>query len=501
MLSKATLPEQFCRVSQRFPVRIALQNASEEVAYGDLKNRIGRIGAYFRRIGISPGDRVALLIDNSIDYVVALYATWKTGAVVVALNPQAKTHEVKARVRHCQAKCLVIERPDSYDLDRFQLLNVTILSLAETHFNSVLQWEDAIACEDDDIWHETDESTPAQIIYTSGTTGDPKGVLLSHGNLMWNVKDIVSYLRLDETDSILQVLPFHYSYGNSVLHTHLSVGAKVILAGSMAFPQDIVNSIRKHAVSGFSGVPSTFALLLTRSDWPSNKPALRYVTQAGGAMSAKLTEELVQACHPETRLVIMYGQTEAAARISWLPPEDLNVKPGSAGIPVEHVEMQIRNEQGQKVAAHEEGEVYVRGPSIMQGYWNNPEATGQVFVEGWLKTGDLGHLDEDGYLFLAGRNSEMIKVGAHRVNPLEIEEVIDKLSFISESAVVGIADNILGQKLHAFVVGEKTRENILSLKRHCREYLPLYKVPAEFRWLTRLPRTASGKIKRFKLNT
>lgn len=485
---------------ERLPDAPALQSASDRIAYSDLKDRIASVGSYFRRIGIMPGDRVALVVDNSIDYVIALYATWKVGGIVVALNPQAKFAEISKLVKQCDARCLVIDRLGANEINRLLELNIVLLSLADAHLESAAQWQEALECDDDNRWYDSDESTPAQILYTSGTTDNPKGVLLSHGNLMCNTRDIVSYLELKENDSILNILPFHYSYGNSILHTHLSVGAKVIMSGSMAFPQDVVNSIRKYAVSGFSGVPSTYSLLLSHSNWASDKPRLRYVTQAGGPMSAELTDRLLTACRPETRLYIMYGQTEASARISWLPPEHLKEKAGSVGVPVAHVEMEIRGEQGQTLSAHQTGEVHVRGPSIMQGYWENSEATDQVLVDGWLKTGDLGYLDEDGYLFLQGRNSEMIKVGAHRINPLEIEEIINTLPFIDESAVIGIDDEILGQKLRACIVGEETRENLLALKKHCSEYLPAHKIPGDIKWMQQLPKTESGKIKRYQLD-
>ncbi len=339
----------------------------------------------------------------------------------------------------------------------------------------------------------------AQIIYTSGTTGDPKGVMLTHGNLACNVQDIVDYLQLTRLDSVLNVLPFHYSYGNSVLHTHLFVGAKIILAGSMAYPQEIVNTLRTSEASGFYGVPSTYSLLLSRSDWSDNPPALRYMTQAGGPMGASLTTELLQACHQSTLLFVMYGQTEASARLTWLPPERLTDKLGSVGIPVAQVELEIRDEKGNRLEHSNIGEVYARGPGIMQGYWDNPSATATTLGGGWLKTGDSGYFDHEGFLFLKGRNSEMIKVGAHRINPLELEEVINKLDFISESAVIGVDDEFLGQKLRVFIVGSESRENLFALKKHCNEFLPPHKIPREIMWRDRLPKTASGKIKRFEI--
>jgi acyl-coenzyme A synthetase/AMP-(fatty) acid ligase len=341
----------------------------------------------------------------------------------------------------------------------------------------------------------------AQIIYTSGTTGNPKGVSLSHGNLMTNAKDVVSYLMLSSDDSILNVLPFHYSYGNSVLHTHLYVGAKIILIGSMAFPQEIINTMRELSVSGFSGVPSTYSLFLSHSDWPENPPPLRYLTQAGGAMSKDLTERLLAASDKQTKIFIMYGQTEASARITWLPPEMLNTKLGSVGVAVEHIRIEIRNEENIRLGNYQKGEVFVAGLSVMQGYWDNVEATEEVLDGIWLKTGDLGYLDKDGYLFLIGRKSDMIKIGGHRIDPLELEEIINKLVFVQESAVIGIDDDILGQRLCAYIVGEKSKKNLFALKKHCNEYLPAHKMPREINWLPKLPKTSSGKIKRYQLNS
>ncbi|TQV88911.1 class I adenylate-forming enzyme family protein [Aliikangiella coralliicola] len=498
---QSTLPGQFLSISESQADSIALQSNAEQVSYGDLKRRVDKVGSYFKQIGIEPGDRVALVIDNSVDYVTAFYAIWKVGGIVVSLNPQAKFHEIEKLIQQCEAKCLLIDKLNHANTEQLNQLSINMITLNQCDINGVANWSTALECEADNNWYSATEDTLAQIIYTSGTTGNPKGVLLSHGNLMCNVKDIIEYLELTREDSVLNVLPFHYCYGNSVLHTHFSVGGKVILAGSMAFPQEIVNTMREYKATGFSGVPSTFSLFLARSDWPQDPPPLRYMTQAGGPMGKELTQKLLQSSQPDTKLYVMYGQTEACARISWLPPHKLDEKLGSAGISLTHVDLEIRDENAQALPNGQKGEVYVKGPSIMQGYWNNAEASEQVLLNGWLKTGDLGYLDDEGYLYLVGRNSDMIKVGAHRINPLELEEVINKLGFVQESAVIGIEDEILGQKLRAFIVGEESRENLLALKKHCNEYLPTHKIPREIQWAEQLPKTASGKIKRYLLKS
>jgi len=496
---KKTLKDQFHYVCDAYADAIALQSYSEELNYSDLKERVSSMSRLLMRYGVKPGDRVVIVMDNSIDYVVAFYAIWELGAIVVSVYSQAKIYEIEKIINQSQARCLLVDKVDEETKKSLKASGVKVVALDEVSVTIVDNHKNEGNI--DGSRFSVDESTLAQIIYTSGTTGNPKGVLLSHGNLMANTRDIVKYLKLTEKDSILNVLPFHYSYGNSILHTHLCAGAKVILAGSMAFPQQVINDIRKYRASGFSGVPSTFSLLLTHSDWVSDPPSLRYITQAGGPMSKTLTEQLLNTINSQTKLYIMYGQTEASARISWLPPASLINKAGSVGVALEHVNVEIRDEKGNKLPVNTAGEVYVSGKSIMQGYWNNPAATQKVLNNGWLKTGDLGYLDPDGYIFLKGRNSDMIKVGAHRIHPLELEEIINRLDFVSECAVTGIDDEMLGQKLQAYVVGHESKQNVFALKKHCNEYLPAYKIPGKIKWVDRLPKTVSGKIKRYQLSS
>ena len=196
----------------------------------------------------------------------------------------------------------------------------------------------------------------------------------------------------------------------------------------------------------------------------------------------------------------MYGQTEATARISYLPPERLNDKMGTVGIGIPGVTIEVRDEADARVPAGTAGEVCVRGDNVMLGYWENPQATARVLRDGWLHTGDIGRMDAEGYLSLVGRSSDMIKTGAHRVSPLEIEEVLLELDGISECAALGIADEILGEVIKVFIVPRAGAAlDARAVQAHCRARLAAYKVPKEVTFVTGLPRTASGKVKRFML--
>jgi acyl-CoA synthetase (AMP-forming)/AMP-acid ligase II len=275
--------------------------------------------------------------------------------------------------------------------------------------------------------------------------------------------------------------------------------ALLVLEDNFELPQLILQRMQDAAITGFAGVPSTFALLLGRcrlEDFRLDR--LRYVTQAGGAMARPLIERL-HAALPRCKLFIMYGQTEATARLTYLPPENLESHVGSVGIPIPGVEIEVRT-GGRRAAAGEGGEIHARGPNIMLGYWNDERATAEVLRDGWLCTGDLGHCDADGFLYIDGRAVEMIKVGAFRVSPLEIEEVIAALSGVLEVGVTGVADEMLGQAIKAVVVPrDGAGLDVRAVKAHCRKQLATYKVPKVVEFAATLPRTSSGKIQRLKL--
>jgi len=498
------LCRQFLDVAAASPGAIAVEHGGVQARYADIARKAGRLARFLGDKGLKVGDRVALVVENSPEYVAAMYGCWIAGLVAVPVNAQGRAREILSALEHSGASALIGDannRQLRTLLDRLAVPVILIGRGRATVPDTCWNWAELEQCDplgvDGDFCEP--ENANALILYTSGTTGDPKGILLTHENLAHNVRGIIQYLELSAADRVLAVLPFHYSYGNSVLHTHLSVGATVVIGPSMTYPQQVTDSLRRQRITGFSGVPATFSMLLKRTDWGRSAPDLRYITQAGGAMGTDLTRQLLATLGPETRLFIMYGQTEATARLTWLPPERLLEKLGSAGIPVPGVSLRIVDELGDDVGCGRLGEVVASGGNIMSGYWRNPEATSRVLRDGWLHTGDQGYLDADGYLFLKGRRSEMIKSGAHRINPEEVEEVVAEVSGASEVAVCGEPDELLGQVVAVYIVGRKSADLESRIMHYCREQLALHKVPRAIHWVPRLPRTASGKIKRFEL--
>jgi acyl-CoA synthetase (AMP-forming)/AMP-acid ligase II len=495
-LPERTLSEHVARVARETPGRIAMVDGERRIDYSQLWAYAQGFAAHLRDQGFQAGDRVAILLPNRIEAAVACYGTWLAGGVAVPLNVQARARDFLPWLRHCDARHVVYEQGHrDAELALEQLGNSTATTAAADAQPLCPSCNDTAEPPRVD-----DPSAAALILYTSGTTGAPKGVALSHANLLANAEAVVAYLGLNADDRVLSVLPFYYAYGASVLHTHLMSGACVVLAPNLLFPHLVLEALGRERATGFSGVPSTYALLLEHvalGDY--NLSSLRYLTQAGGAMSPALTQKLRTAL-PQPRLFVMYGQTEATSRISWLPPERLDEKLGSVGIPVQGVSWKIQCEDGSDAAPGHDGEVWVRGPNVMLGYWNNPEATAAVLRDGWLHTGDIGRLDADGYLFLHGRRNDMIKTGAHRVHPTDVEEVITEMPFIREVAVVGVDDAILGQVIKAFVVADDIPPRAEDrIKAHCRARLAPYKIPRHIAFVDALPRTASGKVRRVQL--
>jgi long-chain acyl-CoA synthetase len=505
----SSVPARVAEIAGRHPERIAIVADDRRIRYGEFWNEVRRFARALRARGLQPGERVAILLPNRIEAAVACYGCWLAGGIAVPLNVQARGRDFQAWLRHADARHVV------YEHSHHDVVEAIVFIDGSSPHPPMRRWPVGVdrplcASGEDDAGDEAEHSHGtdvdidpdriALILYTSGTTGAPKGVALSHDNLFANASAVIDYLRLDADDSVLSILAFYYAYGASVLHTHLMSGASIVLAQNLLFPHLLMDTIVRERITGLSGVPSTYALLLERvklGDYDLS--SLRYLTQAGGPMSAVLTRRL-RAALPRARLFVMYGQTEATSRLTWLPPERLDEKLGSVGIPVNGVSLRIAREDGDDAATGEVGEVQVRGANVMRGYWNNPDASAAVLRDGWLRTGDMGHLDGDGYLWLVGRRSDMIKTGAHRVHPVDIEEVIAEVPGVAEVAVIGVDDDVLGQVIKAFVVAPglpPRSENMI--KAYCRERLASYKIPRDIAFVSALPRTASGKVRRAAL--
>jgi acyl-CoA synthetase (AMP-forming)/AMP-acid ligase II len=497
------LVERFVNVSQQRPDAIAVTQNGVSTSYGALFLLAKRVANHLLSCGLSKGDRVAMLTTNSSEYAAIFYGIWITGGVTVALNTQAKARDVSNWIEHSGAKWLFIdanhpELPQVSELLNSGISTIPVFPAGDATIGS--SWQTILEADSTAPDVEVNSDDIASIIYTSGTTGEPKGVTLSHGNLSANTEAILAYLNLGPDDSILNVLPFYYSYGNSVLHTHISIGARIVLENSMLYPHKIIERIAEERVTGFSGVPSTFSLLLGRVKLENyDLSSIKYVTQAGGPMPPAITDKL-ESTLPGANIFIMYGQTEASARLTYLPYDKLREKRGSIGIPVDGLEISILDKHGKPVNIGETGEICAKGPNIMLGYWKNSDKTDSVLIDGWLHTGDLAHFDQDHYIYIDGRSSDMIKTGGNRISPKEVEEVIQEISGVQEVAVVGVEDPLLGESIKAYVVPIPGNEiDPKSVQLYCRKNLAMYKIPKAIQFIDTLPKTSSGKVQRYKL--
>jgi acyl-CoA synthetase (AMP-forming)/AMP-acid ligase II len=490
--------------ARRRPGTAALSWKTARWSYADLASAMNATAGFLRSNGRAPGDRIALLFRNSPHYVAAYYGALAAGCVTVPLNPHEHAQVLARQMEHCGARMLFGDpaHPEWGAIAELaQSSGVNAIEIeAEDDVGTLARYLRQMGSRTGGSGAAPKVDALATVIYTSGTTGHPKGVMLSHGNLASNTVSIVQYLGLRADDRGMAVLPFQFSYGNSVLHMHLAAGAELLLEDSIAYPHAVLQRMADAGVTGFSGVPSTFALLLARCELSAfDLSRLRYLTQAGGPMPKANIQRLREQL-PHARLFVMYGQTEAAARLSFLPPVRLDDKAGSVGVAIPGVELTVVRADGTKTNPNEVGEIVARGPNVMQGYLNDAEATREALRGGWLHTGDLGHLDDDGFLYIDGRAVEMIKVGAFRVSPQEIEEVIAALPAVAEVGVTAVPDELLGQAIKSVIVLKPGASlDARAVKAHCRQQLAMYKVPKIVEFADTLSYTATGKVRRLGL--
>ncbi|QQG64720.1 class I adenylate-forming enzyme family protein [Desulfobulbus oligotrophicus] len=505
------LTDYLTTATERNPAKTLLIHGDRRFTYGDVNRAAQGIATGLLGFGLEPGFRGALLTDDPFCYIASYFGIQLAGGVVVGLNTQTSAAGLAYVLDDCRASVLIAAnkfvRYIQAALPQAPSVQQLVLADAGEDPQDEQPWRthsfaDLCTCPPSAAQMLPYRSACdfAQIIYTSGTTGKPKGVVLRHANLIANTTSIVSYLGLQSSDRVMAVLPFFYSYGNSILLTHVAVGGSLVVNQSFLYPNTILQQMLDHEVTGFSGVPSTYALLLNRSSIASfSFPKLRYLTQAGAAMSPELARRL-KGIFPASAIYIMYGQTEACARLAYLPPEELERKPGSIGKGIPGVELQVLDKDGKLVLPGEIGEIVARGENIMAGYWNRVEETREVLRPEGLWTGDLAQYDEEGFLYIVSRKSDLIKSGSHRIGPKEIEDVLAEHAAVHEAAVFGVPDEILDERICACVVlRPECACSEKELKLHCKKYLPQYKIPHEVVFVADLPKTTSGKIRKNEL--
>jgi long-chain acyl-CoA synthetase len=491
--SRAVLvPDFLVRAAERTPEVTAIIEPGRSASYRDLNRRANQVAHLLRTRGVRLGDRVLIAMENSALWVSCYFGVMKAGAIAVPLAHGDRSDRL-AHVMAAAAPAVVLT--DERTARHVQSLADTgTVFVAGESLDGLL---DAMPV--DEPTRQGIDLDLAAIVYTSGSTGAPRGVMLTHLNVRANTESIVQYLGLSAADRMMVVLPFHYVYGLSLLHTHIFVGGSLVLEHRFAFPAVVPKAMQRHAVTGLAGVPATFAFLLHRSPFTSMSfPALRYVTQAGGPMASGHLRDWRSAM-PHVPFYVMYGATEASARLAFLDPSELDHRRGSIGKAIPNVELRVVTDDGRTAAPGEVGELVARGSNISPGYWNSPEETRAAFGPDGYRTGDLAYADEEGYLYLVGRRQDMLKVGAHRVGAKEIEDVLSEHASVYEAAVVGEPHDLLGEVPVAIVTSRGTGIDLSSLLAFCRSRLPAHKTPARILVRDELPKTSAGKIDKRRL--
>jgi acyl-CoA synthetase (AMP-forming)/AMP-acid ligase II len=471
--------------------RLALVDGEQRYTYGELRAAAGTLAAELAALELSPGSRVGVLGPNSFFWVAAYLAIMKLGLVAVPFSDKLPAVDAGRNAEIAGCTAVFVDRRIARRYAAAFGDDVAVLTDDALRSGREPYWPAAGGLEASGA----EAGRDAALMFTSGTTSRPKAVRVTHENIQANTESIISYLGLRGDDRVLVILPFFYCYGASLLHTHLRRGGALVLCNSFVFPEKAIDLLEREECSVLAGVPSSFQLLLRASTFAQRPlPSLRLIQQAGGKLPPVLIEELT-AAKPAARLFVMYGQTEATARLSFLPPALLPDKPGSIGKGMPGVTLRVLNADGEPVRPGETGEIYATGANISPGYYADPAGSAAKFTPHGLRTGDLAVVDDDGYIFIVDRSADFIKSWGHRISSQEVEAAALRLERVVSAAVIGVPDDDAGEAVMLFVTArpgaEVTPDEVLAV---CRANLPKHMVPRSVRVLDALPLNANGKI-------
>lgn len=503
------------RSAARLPGKVALVYQEQRLTYADLEARANRFASGLVRLGVGRGERVVVFGDNTPETVVAFWGVLKASAIVSIVSPLTKPDKLAHMLKDCGAAVLVSEAHLARTFTEAaahapDVRHVIVAGPSDkvdaAALPGFLAWDDCLAGGD---------ATPpprrsididlAAIIYTSGSTGDPKGIMLTHRNMLTAATSITTYLGNVEDDVVLSALPLSFDYGLYQVIMAFRMGARLVLERSFAFPAQVLKLIAREGVTGFPGVPTVFAMMAEMKNLADfDLSSVRYVTNTAAALSVK-NIDFIRRTFPTARVFSMYGLTECK-RCTYLPPEDIDRKPLSVGIAIPNTELWIVDDQDRRLGPNHVGQLVIRGATVMRGYWGKPEATARRLKPGPLPgemvlyTGDYCRLDEDGYMYFVGRMDEVIKSRGEKVAPEEVERALMKIPGVREAGVIGVPDEVLGQAIKAFVILESGAElTEQAVKLACQSRLENFMVPKYVVFVESLPRTTTGKIARAEL--
>jgi len=494
--------------AQRHPDKTVLVCGERRASYGELEGNANALARAFTALGLARQQRVAIHLDNGIEAVQAIFATLKAAGVFVVINPQTKPDKLAFILQDCEVRILVTNRR-AYEAAAPQLAGCAALAhmvlvdtLPADPPPTLHLLADLVAAQDRGLPPNPNINLDlASLIYTSGSTGLPKGVTLTHLNMVTAVGSITTYLRNQPDDVILSALPLAFDYGLYQALMTVAFGGTLVLEKQFVYPYQFIALVKKEGVTGLPIVPTISAILLNLKDLHEHDfSSVRYLTNTAQALPEHHIRRLREVM-PAARLYSMYGLTECK-RVAYLPPELVDAKPTSVGIAIPGTEVWIEDEAGQVVTTPgRAGELIVRGAHVMVGYWNRPEETaralrpGRYPYERELRTGDLFRQDADGHLYFIARRDDLIKTAGERVGPREVENVLYEIEAVKEAAVIGVPDDTLGHAIKAFLaLREGATLSEAEVIKHCQRRLERFMVPKHVAFVAELPKTSTGKI-------
>lgn len=494
--------------------KVAYHFGGKDTTYSEFEDSVSRMATALNELGVKKGDHVAFLLGNTPHFVISLYATMRIGATAIPINPLYTPDEITYIVQNGDVKAVIaldallplVEAgvkvfPDvhSYIVCETKLDTIEKLETLPPNVKEKVYPFTRLIAQSEPIVKpiELDEEDTAIILYTSGTTGHPKGAMLTHKNLYSNARDVSEYLGFSEDDRVITTLPvFHVFALTVVVNAPLLKSAQLIIVPSFS-PKEIFRIGREFKPTIFAGVPTMFNFLYQFPEGnPDDFKSLRLAISGGSSLPVSLLLNFEEKFN--VKISEGYGLSEASP-VTCFNPLDRDRKPGSIGTNIVNVINKVVNEAGEELPAGEVGELVVKGPNVMKGYYKMPEETAFAIRDGWLYTGDLARKDEEGYFYIVDRKKDMIIVGGYNVYPREVEEVLYKHPEIVEAAVVGIPDQNLGEEVLAYVVLKDENITTEALHAFCREHLVKYKCPKEIIILDELPKNTTGKILRRNL--
>ena len=498
------------------PSKTAIIVKGQEYTYSKLKESAEKLAGYLVSSGIKKGDRVAISMENSWQTVVSIYGTTLAGAVFLVINPQTKADKLQYILNDSGAKVLISNSiiknellPALKDVITIQIVIITgdekqIIVADSTftiaNFESIISSDNEVTCLPNIIPNDL-----AALIYTSGSTGFPKGVMMTHQSMVFTTWSLIEYLRLSKQDRILLLLPLAFDYGLYQLLMAITVGGTLIVEQSFIFTASIYQNIKKYKPTVFPGVPTIYAMMIASSkENPLVFDCIQKVTNTAAALPAEFIPDLKRIL-PNALIFKMYGLTECK-RVCYLEPELVDLKPTSVGKAIPGTEVFLLDAEGLPVPIGEAGILHIRGPHVMLGYWNKEGLSREMLKKGNLPgerilcSNDLFKMDEDGFLYFQGRTDEIIKTRGEKVSPIEIENIIYKISGVKEVAVIGIPDVIMGESIVAHITThEDTELNEKDVQKECMSKLEVFMVPQKVIFLNEMPKSPNGKIDKKEL--